>query len=259
MLLTVDVGNSNIVYGVFEGEVLREQYRVESHRSRTADEYAAGLSELLSLRSVPRDQIRCAIIASVVPALTEPMHALVRRLFGISALEVAATLDTGLRILYETPEALGADRLVNAVAGYHRVQAGVIVVDFGTATKFDCVSPIGEYLGGVIAPGLRITADALFTRAARLPPVELKAPQRVVGRNTVQSLQSGLLYGYVGLVEGLLARLKVELGFPCTILATGGLASQIAPMIADITSVDDALTLHGLRILYDRNNAQRSS
>jgi type III pantothenate kinase len=253
MLLAVDVGNTNIVYGLFSGEKLVHQFRVESGRGRTADEYAVVLWQLLAMNRVEAKEIDAAIIASVVPALTDPMVALVRSAFGREALVVGPGIRTGMAILYENPREVGADRIVNAVAAYERTKSGVIVVDFGTATTFDCVTPKGEYLGGVIAPGIQISADALFSRAAKLPRVEIAKPPRVVGRNTLHSMQSGIVYGYVGLVDGLVERIQAELGYPCAVLATGGLATLIAPLTRTINEVDSDLTLVGLRILYERN------
>src|SRR5689334_13510406 len=253
MLLTIDVGNTNIVYGVFDGRRLAHQFRVESGRGRTADEYAVVLHQLLAMEGVAKDRIDAAIVASVVPALTEPMVGLVRRAFGIGALVVGPGIKTGMSILYENPREVGADRIVNAVAAFEWAKGGVIVVDFGTATTFDCVTPKGEYLGGVIAPGVQISAEALFSRAARLHRVELALPPRVVGRNPAHSMQSGIVYGYAGLVDGLVARLKKELGHPCRVVATGGLARLIAPQTEAIEVVDDDLTLTGLRLIYERN------
>jgi type III pantothenate kinase len=158
-----------------------------------------------------------------------------------------------MAILYETPREVGTDRIVNAVAAYDQVKGGVIVVDFGTATTFDCVTEKGEYLGGVIAPGIMISAEALFSRAAKLHPVDIAKPSRVVGRNPMQSMQSGIVFGYAGLVDGVVARIKAELGYPCTVIGTGGLARLIAPETASIERVDETLTLHGLRLLYERN------
>jgi type III pantothenate kinase len=241
MLLCIDVGNTNIVYGLFEGQVLRHQFRVESSRSRTSDEFAVVLSELLRLAGVEISRVTAAIIASVVPALTEPMCGLVKRILGCDALVVGPGIKSGMPILYENPKEVGADRIVNAVAAYEQYKTGLIVVDFGTATTFDCVSPKGEYLGGVISPGIHISADALFARAAKLPRVEIAKPQKAVGRNTLQSMQSGIVYGYVGLVDGLVRRLTAELGFPCTVVAPGGLSNLIAP-------------LTGLRLLYEKNS-----
>ncbi|MDB4993940.1 MAG: Pantothenate kinase type CoaX-like [Myxococcaceae bacterium] len=253
MLLVIDVGNTNIVYGLFDGTALVHQFRVESGRGRTADEYAVVLRELLVMSGVEPTQVDAAIIASVVPALTEPMAGLVRRAFKRDPLVVGPGVKTGMAILYENPREVGADRIVNAVAAYEKVKGGVIVVDFGTATTFDCVTPKGEYLGGVICPGMQISADALFARAAKLPKVEIALPPKAVGRNTVHSMQSGIVYGYVGLVDGLVERLREELGYPCDVIATGGLAPLIAPLTKSIREVDDILTLVGLRILYERN------
>jgi type III pantothenate kinase len=253
MLLAIDVGNTNIVYGLFDGTKLVHQFRVESGRGRTADEYAVVLRQLLVMSGIEPGRVDAAIIASVVPALTEPMAGLVRRAFDRDPIVVGPGMKTGMAILYENPREVGADRIVNAVAAYDKVKGGVIVVDFGTATTFDCVTPKGEYLGGVICPGMQISADALFARAAKLPKVEIALPPKVVGRNTVHSMQSGIVYGYVGLVDGLVERLKEELGYPCAVIATGGLAPLIAPLTKSVREVDEILTLVGLRILYERN------
>jgi type III pantothenate kinase len=253
MLLAIDVGNTNIVYGLFDGERLVHKFRVESARGRTADEYAVVLRSLLDMHGVDPRSVDAAIVACVVPSLNEPMMRLVRSAFGREALVVGPGIRSGMAILIENPREVGADRIADAVAGFDRAKGGVVVVDFGTSTNFDVVTPKGEYLGGVLAPGLQISADALFTRAAKLPRVEIARPPKVVGRNTVHAMQSGIVYGYVGLVDGLVERILAELGYPCAVIATGGLASLIAPLSRTITAVDDELTLIGLRILYDRN------
>ncbi len=253
MLLTIDVGNTNIVYGLFDCDALVHTFRVESVRGRTADELAVTLLALLSMRGVSASNVDAAILACVVPSLTEPMVGLVRNAFGRDTMVVGPGLRTGMAILIENPREVGADRIADAVAGYEKTKGGVVVVDFGTSTNFDVVTPKGEYLGGVLAPGLQISADALFARAAKLPRVEIVKPPRVVGRNTVHAMQSGIVYGYVALVDGVVERILAELGYPCAVIATGGLASLIAPLSKTINEVDDQLTLVGLRILYERN------
>ena len=255
MLLAIDVGNTNIVYGLFDGERLVHKFRVESARGRTADEYAVALRSLLDMHGIDAKSVDAAIVACVVPSLTEPMMHLVRSAFGREALVVGPGIRSGMAILIENPREVGADRIADAVAGFERARGGVIVVDFGTSTNFDVVTPKGEYLGGVLAPGLQISADALFARAAKLPRVEIAKPPKVVGKNTVHAMQSGIVYGYVGLVDGLVERLLAELGFPAAVIATGGLAPLIAPLSKSIVEVDDHLTLTGLRILYERNRA----
>lgn len=254
MLLVVDVGNTNIVYGLYEGTKLSHVFRVESGRGRTSDEYAVLLLQLLEMERVRAKDVKAAIVASVVPPLTQPICDLIQRVFGATAIVVGAQgVHTGMPILIENPRELGADRICNAVAAFERVKGPVISVDFGTATNFDVASPKGEYLGGVLAPGIQISADALFARAAKLPRVEIAKPSKVLGRSTVTAMQSGIVFGYVGLVDGLVTRLQSELGYACHVIATGGLARVIAPLSSTIKDVDDSLTLEGLRILYERN------
>jgi type III pantothenate kinase len=254
MLLAVDIGNTNIVLGLYEGERLRYTFRVTTSARRTSDEYWVLLLDLLGRRHIDPNLVDSAIIASVVPPVTDLLAAAIRQAFAREPLIVGGPgLKTGISVLYESPRDVGADRIVNAVAAFERVRAGVIVVDFGTATTFDCISPKAEYLGGVIVPGVQVSLDGLLARAAKLTRIELGVPPKVVGRNTTHSLQSGLVYGYASLVDGLLERLEAELEFPCARLATGGLASLIVKHTKRPLVVDEHLTLEGLRLLHTRN------
>ena len=257
MLLAVDAGNTNISFGVLDGRKLRHHLRSESARQRTPDEYAILVREMMSLYGIDAASIDAAIIASVVPALTETMAEFVRRAFKLEPLVVGPGIKTGMPILYEDPREVGADRIVNAVAGYDWAKGAVIVVDFGTATTFDCVSKKGEYMGGVITPGVQISADALFARAARLHRVDFLVPPRAIGRNSTQSMQSGIVYGYAAMVDGLCARLKRELsggaGDDAKVIATGGLAELIGKQTEAVTTVDRDLTLTGLALIHQRN------
>lgn len=253
MLLAIDVGNTNISFGIFHDADLAFHFRAESSRSKTADEYAVFVWQALAFRGVDAGAISAGIIASVVPALTDTMVDFVTKTIGREPFVVGPGIRTGMSILYENPREVGADRIVNAVAAYERIKSAVIVVDFGTATTFDCVTPKGEYLGGVIVPGVQISADALFSSAAKLSRVDIAPPPRVVGRNPTHSVQSGIVYGYASLVDGMIDRISTELGHPCAVIATGGLARLIAPHARRIERIEDDLTLHGLRLLYERN------
>ncbi len=255
MLLAIDVGNTNIVLGVFDGDRLIESWRLATLRERTADEIGIWVAQLFRHRAIDIDRIHGIVMASVVPPLTGTLMTMAQRYFGMVPLNVDNTVDTGLALLYKHPSEIGADRIVNAVAAYRIYGSGVplIVVDFGTATTFDAVSANGEYLGGVICPGVQISADALFQRAARLPRIDVRKPAHVVGRTTVGAMESGLFWGYVGMVEGLVRRMGDELGGNAICVATGGLADVIAPETTLIQHVDGDLTLHGLRIVWERN------
>jgi type III pantothenate kinase len=253
VLLAIDIGNTHIVFGVFEDETLRHTFRVSTTRTSTVDEYHVLLRELLALHGLEPAAIEASILASVVPPLNDAIGEVVERAFGHAPLVVGPGIKTGISVLYENPREIGADRIVNAVAAFERVKAGVVVVDFGTATTFDCVSPKGEYLGGVIVPGVQVSLDALLARAAKLSRIEVAEPPRVVGRNTAHALQSGIVHGYSSLVDGLVEKLRAELEFPCRVVATGGLAPLITRHTRTVELVDLDLTLTGLHILYARN------
>lgn len=253
MILVIDVGNTDTVFGVYRDEVLAGEWRLASDRSRTADAYAAQLQESLASRGFGGNQIEGAIICSVVPALIAPLQQACTRCFQKRALVVGPDMDTGIKICYENPQELGPDRIANAVAAFTRYRRGLIVVDCGTATTFDCVSAAGEFLGGVIAPGLALAGQALHQRASRLPAVDLMVPQRVVARTTVTAMQAGIILGHAGLVDGIVERIRQEIGTDQYVVATGGLARLVADHARTIDTVDHALTLNGLKILFDRN------
>ncbi|MEO6950948.1 MAG: type III pantothenate kinase [Polyangia bacterium] len=263
MLLVVDVGNTNTVLGVYQlasdGEgagaptTLRASWRIETRKGRTSDEYAATLRELMGMAGLTWPGITAGILATVVPPVLFALEGLFKHHLGVTPLQVGPGLKTGMPILYENPREVGADRIVNAVAAYERYKQGCIIVDFGTATTFDLVTQKGEYVGGAIAPGITTSADALYEAAAKLPRVEIARPASVVGRNTVASMQAGLYYGYVGLVDEIVSRMLKQADGPCRVVATGGLAPLIAKDSRTIEEADEMLTLEGLKLLYSRN------
>jgi type III pantothenate kinase len=260
MLLAIDVGNTNMVIGVFDRTTLIQSWRLQTLRERTADELGLLVEGLFAHNAIDRSRITGIIVGSVVPPQTSTTCAMVERYFRRTALLVDPAHNTGMPILYDNPSEVGADRIVNAIAAYEQFggqgDRPLIVCDLGTATTLDAVSAKGEYLGGAICPGVTISADALFQRAARLPRIEVRKPSTVVGRTTVGAMESGLFFGYVGMVEGLVRRMTDELGGNTICVATGGLATVIAPETKLFQHVDVDLTLQGLRIVWDRN--QRS-
>ncbi len=258
-LFCIDIGNTNVVMGLYQGKELISHWRIATDHQKMADEYAMLLLDLFERAAQEPQAVEGIIMASVVPPLTGTFEKLAQRYFGQQALVVDAQVHTGVRICLDNPAEVGADRVVNAVAAYHRYGGPACVVDLGTATTFDLISAEGDYLGGAIAPGLGIAAEALFQRTARLPRIELVRPPSAIGKNTVQAMQSGLLFGYVGLVEGLVARYRAELGPALKVIATGGLAPLIAAETEVVDALDPWLTLEGLRLIWEMNRGKRGS
>jgi type III pantothenate kinase len=252
-LLAIDIGNSNIVWGVFESDQLIADWRVGTDLAKTVDEYGILFLDLLHVKRMLPDSIDAVILSSVVPSLTTIFEELSEKYFQRISLTVSSELKTGLILRYENPGEIGTDRIVNAAAAFHRYGGPVIIVDFGTATTFCLVTRQGEYLGGAIAPGIRISADALFQHAAKLPKIELTRPKSVIGRDTASSMQAGIILGYAGLVDGLVTRMQQTIGEECHVLATGGLAGLLASESRTIREITPNLTLEGLALLYELN------
>ncbi|MDD3840489.1 MAG: type III pantothenate kinase [Clostridia bacterium] len=254
MILVMDVGNTNIVLGLFQGEKLITHWRISTQIGRTADEYGILINQLLRHNSLKRDSIETVVISSVVPPAMYSIERMVNKYFDVQPIVVGPGIKTGINIKYDNPKEVGADRIVNALAAYSLYGGPVIIVDFGTATTFCVISEEGEYLGGAISPGIKISTDALFQRASKLPRVELVKPDSVIGKNTINSMQSGIIYGYVGQVDYIVNRMKQEINHPeVKVIATGGMAPLIASESKTIQEVNLLLTLEGLKIIYDKN------
>ena len=254
MLLVFDIGNSNIVMGTYEGKKLLRHWRISTDRQKTGDEYGMLINSLFAYQNIRMEQVEAIIISSVVPPLMVPMIKMCERYFHIHPLVVGPGIKTGFRISYENPREIGADRIVNVAGAFEQYGGPLIVIDIGTATTFDVVAPNGDFQGGVIAPGLSSSADALFQRAAKLPRIELVTPKHIISRNTVSGMQAGIIYGYVGQIDEIVRRIKKEMGYDeMKVVATGGYARMISRESKTIDKIDHFLTLTGLRVLYERN------
>ncbi|WP_046181279.1 type III pantothenate kinase [Domibacillus tundrae] len=253
MIFVLDVGNTNTVLGVYEGDTLNHHWRIETNRNKTEDEYGMMIKSLFQHDGLQFEQIEGVIISSVVPPIMAALERMCEKYFHVKPLVVGPGVKTGLNIKYENPREVGADRIVNAVAGIHEYGTPLIIVDFGTATTYCYIDESSHYMGGLIAPGIGISTEALYTRASKLPRIEITRPEAVVGKNTVSAMQAGILYGYVGQVEGIVSRIKKENNTNPTVIATGGLAGLIAKECSMIDIVDSDLTLKGLLLIYKRN------
>ncbi len=253
MLLVVDVGNTNTVLGLYDGEELVHDWRIRTVIDHTVDEYGILILNLYKNSKISSKAIKDIVISCVVPPMLNILEPLCLKYFGIKPLVVGPGIKTGMPIFYDNPREVGADRIVNAVAAFEKYRREMIIVDFGTATTFDYISPKGEYMGGCIAPGVMISSEALFERAAKLPRVDLRQPRHVVTKDTVSAMQAGIMYGYAGLVDGIVGRIKAEIDSEPLVVATGGLARLIAGVANSIEIVDEMLTIEGLRIIFQRN------
>ncbi|MBU7007840.1 type III pantothenate kinase [Phosphitispora fastidiosa] len=253
MLMVLDVGNTNIVLGVFEGKRLVRNWRISTNKDKTADEYGLQIRMFFEYSGIKCSDMEAVIISSVVPTVMSALESMSANYFGIKPLVVGPGVKTAMPIRYDNPKEVGADRIVNAIAAYELYGGPLIVVDFGTATTFDAISAEGAYLGGAIAPGISISTEALYTKAAKLPRIELLKPKAVIGKNTVSSMQSGIIYGFVGQADGIVSRMKKEMGGKAYVVATGGLAELISNESGLIDTINSNLTLEGLRIIYERN------
>jgi type III pantothenate kinase len=258
MLFVIDIGNTQTVLGVFEGDKFRKDWRISTDKTKTADEYGVLIQNICSASGFSLKDFHAVAISCVVPPLLHTFEELCRKTLRLEPLLVEPGIKTGMPILMDNPREVGADRIVNAVAAYREVHRACIVVDFGTATTFDCVSAEGEYIGGVIVPGIGISLEALFQAASKLPRVEIARPRSVIGKNTIHCMQSGILFGYISMVDGMVERIRGEMGEEAYVIATGGIAERLAPESTTIQKVDRHLTLRGLQILYEMNRKEDS-
>lgn len=256
LLLVIDVGNTNIVFGIFKGKELMYDWRISTEKDRTSDEYGLLFEQILKYHGLNPGEISDVIISSVVPPLMHTLPAMCIKYFNMEPIVVGPGVKTGMDIRYDNPKEVGADRIVNGVAGYEKYGGPLIIVDFGTAITFDAISKEGDYLGGVITPGIKISSEALFLRTAKLPKVEIDKPDNIIGKNTVNSIQSGIVYGYIGLVDYIIEKMMDEMyedGSEVNVIATGGFSTLISSESKYIKNIDKLLTLDGLRIIYERN------